>query len=131
MVFFGSSLPPIMVGEGDRHDLLVLAMSRTGLTAGQADDLLNELERAAVVDDEALPLGVVRMGSTVTVRIDGGDAEELRLAYPHDREPDSLSVFSSIGTALIGLRAGQSMRWTDRDGRSHDVQVFSVNNDDI
>lgn len=130
MGFFRRILPPIMVGEGDRHDLLVLAMSGTGHTADQADHLLYELGRANVVDDEALPPGVVRMGSTVTARIDGGQAQYLRLSYPNEQTHNGVSIFSPIGTALLGLRAGQSIKWTDWDGKSHEVHVFSVSNRD-
>ena len=39
MGLFGSILPSIIVGEADRHDLLVLAMGGTGHTDDAADDL--------------------------------------------------------------------------------------------
>lgn len=130
MGLFGPILPPIMVGEGDRHDLVVLALSGTNHTADQADDLLYELGRAAVVRDDAMPPHVVRMGSVVTASIDGGRRECVRLSYPHDAASNGLSVLSQAGTALLGLRAGQSMKWTDRDGRVHEVRVFGVDNRD-
>ena len=128
MGLFGRILPPIMVGEGDRHDLVVLALGGAGHTADQADDLLYELGRAAVVHDEALPPDVVRMGSAVVASIEGGNPEHLWLSYPHDVGPEGLSILSPAGTALLGLRAGQSMKWTDRDGRIHEVRVVAVNN---
>ena len=128
MGLFGRILPPIMVGEGDRHDLVVLALGGAGHTADQADDLLYELGRAAVVHDEALPPDVVRMGSAVVASVDGGNPEHLWLSYPHDVGPNGLSILSPAGTALLGLRAGQSMKWTDRDGKIHEVHVVAVNN---
>ena len=130
MGLFGRILPPITVGEGDRHDLVVLALSGTGHTADQSDDLLYELGRAAVVDDAALPPSVVRMGSAITASIDGGNPEYLRLSYPQDAAPNGLSILSPAGTALLGLRAGQSMKWTGRDGKMHEVRVFAVDNRD-
>lgn len=130
MGLFGRVRPPIVVGEGDRHDLLVLAMSGTGHSADQADDLLYELGRATAVDDDELPADVVKMGSTVNARIDGGVPRYLRLSYPHEQAHNSLSILTPMGTALLGLRAGQSMKWTDRDGRTHEVHVFSVSNRD-
>jgi regulator of nucleoside diphosphate kinase len=117
-----------MVGEGDRHDLVVLALGAVGHTADQADDLLFELGRAAVVRDEALPPDVVRMGSTVVASIYGGEPQRLRLSYPHELGFDGLSILSAAGTALLGLRAGQSMTWTDRDGKVHAVRVLAVDN---
>lgn len=128
MGLFGRILPPIMVGEGDRHDLVVLALGGTGHTADQADDLLYELGRAAVVHDKALPSDVVRMGSAVVASINGGNPERLWLSYPHDVGPNGLSILSPAGTALLGLRTGQSMKWTDRDGKIHEVRVVAVNN---
>jgi regulator of nucleoside diphosphate kinase len=128
MGLFGRILPPILVGEGDRHDLVVLALGGAGHSADQADDLLYELGRAAVVDDEALPPDVVRMGSAVVASINGGNPEHSWLSYPHDVGPNGLSILSPAGTALLGLRAGQSMRWTDRDGKINDVHVVAVNN---
>lgn len=128
MGLFGSILPPIMVGEADRHDLLVLAMGGSGHTADAADDLLYELGRARVVDDRLLPSDVVRMGSTVVASIEGGKPQMLRLCYPQDAEKGGVSIFSPVGTALLGLRSGQSMHWTDRDGVTHDVKVLSVSN---
>ena len=126
MGLFGPSLPPITIGEADRHDLLVLAMSGTGHTADQADDLLYELGRAAVVDDRHLPPHVVRMGSGVVVSIDGGEPQLLRLAYPHERGAGDISILSPVGTALLGLRSGQTMTWTDRDGNRQQIRIHSV-----
>ena len=128
MGLFGRVLPPIMVGEGDRHDLVVLALGGAGHTADQADDLLYELGRAAVVHDKALPLDVVRMGSEVVASVDGGNPEHLWLSYPYDAGPSDLSILSPLGTGLLGLRTGQSMRWTDRDGKIYEVRVVAVNN---
>ena len=61
--------------------------------------------------------------STLTV-----PTERLWLSYPHDVGPNGLSILSPAGTALLGLRAGQSMKWTDRDGKIHEVRVVAVNN---
>jgi len=106
----------------------VLAMGGTGHTADAADDLLYELGRARVVDDRLLPSDVIRMESTIVASIGGGKPQVLRLAYPQDEGRDGISIFSPIGTALLGLRSGQSMHWTDRDGTTHEVKVLSVIN---
>ena len=121
-------LPPILVGETDRHDLLVLAMSGTGHTADAADDLLYELDRASVIADRHLPPYVVRMGSTVVASINGGEAQILRLSYPREEGPGCVSILSPVGSALLGLRSGQTIRWTSRDGERNSVTVHSVHN---
>ena len=123
---FGSKLPTIIVGEADRHDLLVLAMGGTGHSADAADDLLYELGRAKVVDDRLLPPFVVRMGSMVLATIDENEPQIMRLAYPGEVSANAVSIFSPIGTALLGLRVGQTMRWTERNGKRRTVKVHSV-----
>ncbi|WP_108398051.1 GreA/GreB family elongation factor [Devosia submarina] len=128
MGIFTSTLPPILVGEADRHDLLVLAMGGSGHSADEADHLLYELGRARTVADSELPSDVVRMGSVVRVSVDGGSPQHGRLSYPQEQGPDSISIFSPVGTALLGLRAGQTMFWTDRDGRRREIKLFAVYN---
>lgn len=130
MGIFTSTLPPIIVGEADRHDLLVLAMGGSGHSADEADHLLYELGRARTVADSDLPYDVVRMGSVVRVSVDGGSPRHGRLAYPQELGADTISIFSPVGTALLGLRAGQTMFWTDRDGQRREIKVHSVFNPD-
>jgi len=103
-------------------------MTGSGHTAEAADDLNYELDRAKVVGDELVPADTVRMGSTVTFRQDGGERRTVTLVYPEHADPDSgrLSVLTPIGTALLGLRAGQSLRWVFRDGSASLVSVLSV-----
>jgi regulator of nucleoside diphosphate kinase len=48
------------------------------------------------------------------------------LAFPDDaREPDCISILSSIGSALIGLGPGQSIQWTEQ-GRLRSLTVLEV-----
>ncbi|WP_338053387.1 GreA/GreB family elongation factor [Rhizobium giardinii] len=37
-----------------------------------------------------------------------------------------MSVLTPIGTALLGLTAGQTMNWTARDDRQHKLKVLAV-----
>lgn len=37
-----------------------------------------------------------------------------------------ISILTPIGAALIGLKAGQSIDWTARDGRLHRLTVETV-----
>ncbi|MGB3338355.1 MAG: GreA/GreB family elongation factor [Devosia sp.] len=127
MGLFWSGLPPIIIGRAERHDLLVLAMGGTGHSADASDDLLYELGRADVVSDARLPDDAIRMGSVAAVSVDG-ERRILRLSYPAGVGADGISIFSPVGTALLGLRSGQVMRWIDRSGQTRDVQVHAVRN---
>ena len=93
-----------------------------------AQELLDEMERAKVVDASAVPTDVVRMGSTVTFKSDDGHTRTLKLVYPVDESLDEhrISVMTPVGAALIGLAVGQSISWTARDGKHHRLTVTKV-----
>ncbi|HEY9010562.1 MAG TPA: nucleoside diphosphate kinase regulator, partial [Devosia sp.] len=120
--------PDIVLGRQDHQQLLVLAMAGLGHSAEDADGLLYELERAKVMPDAAVPPDVVRMGSRVRFRTNGGDEREVELVFPKhaDIGAGKVSVLTPIGTALIGLRGGQSITWMTRDGRKQVLTVLSV-----
>jgi regulator of nucleoside diphosphate kinase len=120
--------PDIVLAVSDHRQLIVLAMAGRGHTADDADGLLYELERARVVADEALPANIVRMGSKVRYRTNGGAEREVVLVYPKDADigEGRVSVLTPIGTALIGLAVGQSITWLTRDGRNQVLTVLSV-----
>jgi regulator of nucleoside diphosphate kinase len=120
--------PDIVLGKEDHRQLVVLAMAGIGHSSEDADGLLYELERAKVVADHAVPDNVVRMGSRVRFRTNGGDERAVELVYPKDAdiEAGKISVLTPIGTALIGLRQGQSITWLTRDGRKQVLTVLAV-----
>src|SRR5206468_11158603 len=93
-----------------------------------AKELLSEMDRAQVVDSDAVPSNVVRMGSTVTFKSDDSQVRTLTLVYPADESLDAhrISVMTPGGAALIGLPEGQSISWTARDGRRHELTVLKV-----
>jgi regulator of nucleoside diphosphate kinase len=119
--------PDIIVGKDEHRTLLVLAMAGTGHTAIDADELLYELERAMVVADGFVPPEVVRMGSSVTFQT-GDETRRVQLVYPKaaDIAEGRISVLTPIGTALLGLRAGQSITWRTRDDRRQALTVLRV-----
>ena len=68
------------------------------------------------------------MGSTVTFKPDTGEAKTVTLVFPGDADisEGKVSILTPIGTALIGLSPGQSILWTTRDGRRHELSVLAV-----
>lgn len=120
--------PEIVLGMADHRQLIVLAMAGSGHSAEDADGLLYELERARVVPDGAVPGDVVRMGSLVRFRTDGGAERSVELVWPADADiaAGKVSVLTPVGTALIGLRSGQSITWLTRDGRKQVLTVLGV-----
>jgi regulator of nucleoside diphosphate kinase len=50
------------------------------------------------------------------------------LVYPVDADiaTGRISIMTPVGTALIGLRVGQSISWRSRDNRKHMLTVLAV-----
>ena len=122
------SVPSIIVSTADYERLTDLATASLERLPEVAEELLNEMERAKIVTEGSVPADVVRMGSTVTFRSDDGRERTETLVYPVDEDSDAhkISVMTPVGAALIGLAEGQSISWTARDGRKHELTVVKV-----
>ena len=107
-----------LVLRTDDYRLLTSYLNgRNGKTAfdrKNAEDLQAELKKARLVSEEEFPLDVVRLNSTVRIKADDkNEIIELVLVTP-DRaniKEKKISVMAPIGTALIGFRAGQKIKW--------------------
>ena len=122
------SVTQIVVSTADYERLTDLANASMERLPDVAQELLDELERAQIVDESQVPADVVRMGSTVTFKSDDGHVRTLKLVYPADESLDQhrISVMTPVGAALIGLGTGQSISWTARDGKHHRLTVTKV-----
>jgi len=122
------SVPNIIVSNGDYERLTDLATASIERLPEVAEELLSEMDRAKVVHDDNVPADVVRMGSTVTFRSDDGRELTETLVYPVDEDSvaHKISVMTPVGAALIGLAEDQSISWTARDGRRHELTVVKV-----
>lgn len=122
------SVPNIIVSNADYERLTDLATASLERLPEVAAELLDEMDRARIVSDDSVPANVVRMGSTVTFRSDDGRELTETLVYPVDEDSDAhkISVMTPVGAALIGLAEGQSISWTARDGRRHQLTVEKV-----
>jgi len=108
---------PIILARED-HDLILYYLRnvnwRTPADRETANKLKAELKRARLVSRENLPDNFVRLHSIVKVR----DVEADRLMQLEIVTPDKsnlkamkISVLSPIGTALIGYRCGEYIKW--------------------
>jgi regulator of nucleoside diphosphate kinase len=78
------------------------------------DDLRAELDRPEIVRPEDVPHNVVTMNSTVVLRdVDTKERETYTLVFPDaaDIANDRLSVLAPVGTAILGERIGDVVRW--------------------
>ena len=95
-----------------------------------AASLQDELKKATVVEKEKLPADVVRLNSRVIVQEGTKDKLiELVLVVPDKAniKERKVSVFAPIGTALIGFREGQKVRWNVPAG-SKTFTIMKVDN---
>jgi regulator of nucleoside diphosphate kinase len=91
--------------------------------------LEEELGRAEVVDPSAIPPDVVTMNSDVRFEdVETGERFEARLVYPEqaDIDRDRVSVLAPVGSALLGLSVGQSIRWPLPKGGARHLRVVAV-----
>lgn len=120
--------PAIIASDADYDRLTSLAAAVHARSPEIAEELQGEMERAQVVAAGTVPADVVQMGSTVEFRWDGFRQRRVTLVFPADADiaAGRVSILTPIGTALIGLSPGQSIRWTARDGREHELAVLRV-----
>lgn len=120
--------PSIIVSDTDQSRLTTLATDALERFPQAAQELLSEMERAAVVSAEAVPPNVVQMGSGVVFRSDNGETRRVTLVFPGqaDIAAGRISILTPIGAALIGLSEGQSITWRTRDGRLRQLTILAV-----
>lgn len=123
-----SHLPPITISDADHDRLIAIAEPAARREVEAAGALLVELDRAEVVAESAVPSDVVRMGSKVTYHADGGAVQTVTLVYPRDANIDAMriSVLTPVGAALIGMKRGEAIDWTDAAGRKRSLKVEAV-----
>lgn len=85
-----------------------------------AAELLDaELHRARIVAPDRVPAGLVTMNSEVVYEdCETSATRTVRVVYPQDADAVAgrISVLAPIGSALLGLRVGQSITWRVPNG---------------
>lgn len=120
-------LPALVLNRADHERLTGLATAALDRIPDVAEELLSELDRARLVSPDRTPANSVQMGATVTYR-SADSTRTVRLVYPEEADiaDGKVSVMTPIGAALIGLSENQSMSWTARDGRRHQLEIVAV-----
>lgn len=111
------ALEKLINGAGDGRD------------AAGAELLDEELARATIVADDELPPRTVALDSRVRFQaIPSEEVREVTLVVPAKASPDQgrISVLSPVGSALIGLRAGDDIDWPLPGGRMRRLRVLEV-----
>ena len=126
-----TSRPPIRVSRVDAERIESL-LENPQYRALDTAALVDELSRAEILEPAQMPGDVIGMNSVARVQVtdaDGGSREhDLTLVFPRDADAEAhkVSVLAPVGSALLGLRAGDAIDWPMPGGRSATLTVLSV-----
>ena len=118
------------------EDYAILNSYTRGITSAMDFDRSNaalleaELKKAVIIKREKFPQDVVRLNSRVLVKEETKDKLiELVLVVPEKANilEKKISVFAPIGTALIGFKQGERVRW-DVPAGSRTFTIMQVDN---
>jgi regulator of nucleoside diphosphate kinase len=90
--------------------------------------LAEELDRAQIVAPDRVPSDVVTMHSRFRFAFDSGAEQEVTLVYPGEEDvaEGKIAIVTPVGSALIGLRTGQTISWQTTDGRTKTLSMKEV-----
>ena len=123
--------PPIRVSRLDAERIETL-LEQPQYRALNTDALVEELARAEILEPAQMPGDVITMNSVARVRVtdaEGGSREhDLTLVFPRDADGDAhkVSILAPVGSALLGLGAGDSIDWPMPGGRSARLHVLAI-----
>jgi regulator of nucleoside diphosphate kinase len=122
------SLPRILISKIEEKRLTAIATAASQRVPEVAAVLLNELERAEFLPENAMPADVIRIGSIIEFEVDDGRRLKVQLVLPENADINAgrISVLTPVGAALIGLSPGQAMEWSGNDGKERLLTVLAV-----
>jgi len=88
--------------------------SRKTINAAEAENLLNELHAAKIVEPYEVPGDIVTMNSIVRIKfLKTGKEIRFQIVYPDqaDMKANKISIFSPVATALIGYKVSDEIDW--------------------
>lgn len=102
---------------------------RGGASAPSRRTIDDVLDASALVPSREVAPNVVTMYSQVVLRdMQTGQHNSLTLCYPEEADPGAglVSVLSPVGSALLGLRAGNVARWLSPSGDEKAAEILAV-----
>ena len=125
-----ASTPPALFLSRLDCERIEALLEAPGSAGVDTSALEAELARAQIVEPAQMPADVITMNSTACFKVVGGDGDgerELTLVYPRDANgPDKVSILAPVGSALLGLRIGDTIEWPLPGGRTTRLQVLSI-----
>jgi len=119
----------IYITELDKEKLTKII--NTELNSGKTPDkslqkLEHEINKAIIVNPRQIPRHIITMNSHVLLQIDDEEME-ISLVYPKDADWSTrkISVFSPIGTAILGYGEGDVVEWEVPSGLTK-IQIKKI-----
>jgi regulator of nucleoside diphosphate kinase len=94
--------------------LLQEGLSFTSKDTQHLESLQKELERAHIVEPQAVPRDIVTMNSRVRLKdLNSGDERIYTLVFPTEADvtQNKISILAPVGTAMLGYRVGDKIDW--------------------
>lgn len=109
------------------HIRLYKLLQRMG-PAAEDSPLAEVIDAAERVTPQTVAPDVVTMLTRVRMADTAGAERVLTLCYPPEADPAKgfISVLSPLGTALLGLRVGDTARWHGADGRETALKLIAI-----
>ena len=93
---------------------LLRAAKRSGTQKEALIKLGKELERAIVISSGNVPADLITMNSKVRIKdLDTNEEMMFQVVFPSEANLDEckISILAPVGTALIGYKIGDTVRW--------------------
>ena len=93
---------------------LLRAAKRSGMQEEALIKLEKELERARVISSGNVPADLITMNSKVRIKdLDTSEEMIFQIVFPSNANLDEcrISILAPVGTALIGYKIGNTVRW--------------------
>lgn len=125
-------LPDMMLSlsDFDRLEALLHSLPPTDpARQPQFGSLSHALTRAMLCHASEMPPDVVTLHSRLTVRLGQRESKILTLVLPDELQPgavDQVSVLAPVGTAILGLQAGNAVLWPMPNGISQQIEVLTL-----
>lgn len=93
------------------------------------ENLELELDRAKIISDDDVPADLVTMNSKLKfLNVEENKEMIITIVYPSDANfaEGRISVLASMGSALLGLRIGQEIKWMFPNGKTKTLKILEV-----
>ena len=112
-----STIRPIHITSQDKErleDLLAEVAVSDPRKQGELNALLDELQRAVIVDPKEVPNDVITMNSRADLLdLESGETLTFTLVFPAEAnvEEGKISVLAPIGAGMLGYRVDNEFEW--------------------